>query len=214
MRRLIACLTLTFIIFSCSKSDDSPLITPEKAPNFYALTVGNSWVYKNYRYNPKTQDYEDTGVVDSISIVGTEEIDGKEYYKFRRLTTGNESKISLCNENGEHFEFYRELDGDLINDKDYIKFTKTNFEERLLVEHSWGDVFETRVKNDTVIKTEAGIFNCLKSERYAREKTGEKLNGLDCIHYSDGIGLIHDTTSSASNPTPIIKRRLHSYQVL
>ncbi len=213
MKRLLLYFTIIIFTFSCTESDNSDnQINPSDA-NFFALTVGNSWVYKNYRYNPTTGAYDNTGVIDSISIVGIQDFSGESYFKFRRLTTGNEEGITFCNPNGEHFEFLREFEGSLINEEGSINFTNSNNEERLLQENESGNIYEILVEGNSVISVEAGEFDCINSERYAKNSDGEQLPGLDRFYYSSGIGLIYDTSSFVSNSTPSIIRRLDSYEV-
>jgi len=213
MKHLLLCLCIVTLTFSCTESDDSGNQIDDPEANFYALTVGNSWVYKNYKYSLVTDAYEDTGVVDSVSIVGVEDLSGESYFKFRRLTTGNEEGITFCNPNGEYFEFLREDEGDLIDEEGIIKFTNNNYEERLLQENSWGNIYEALVEGTTTINVEAGEFDSLSSERYAKNSEGEQLDGLDRFYYANGFGLIYDTSSTVSNSTPSIIRRLDAYEV-
>jgi len=101
------------LLSSCTTSETNQ----DSESNFYALTIGNEWVYKNYRYNINTQLYDDTGVVDAVRIVGTEVVNENTYFKFRRFTTGNEAGITFCNPNGEHFELLIRMigeDGEII----------------------------------------------------------------------------------------------------
>lgn len=217
MKNLFLCFCIIAFTFSCTQSDNTEnQINPPDA-NFYALTVGNSWVYKNYKYNPSTETYDDTGIIDSVSIVGTQDFFGVSYFKFRRLTTGNEAEITFCNENGEHFEFFREFEGYLINEEGSIKFTNSNFEERLLhgITNGGSDisVYETLMVGNTTINVEAGEFSSINSERYATSFEGEQYPGLDRFYYASGFGLIYDTSSFVSNSTPTIIRRLDSYEV-
>ena len=213
MKRLLLCFCIIAFIFSCTESDNSDnQINPPDA-NFFALTVGNSWVYKNYKYNSVTETYDDTGVIDSISIVDIQDLSGESYYKFRRLTTGNEEGITFCNPNGEHFEFLREFEGNLINEEGSIKFTNSNNEERLLQENQWGNIYEVLIEGNSIISVEAGEFDCINSERYAKNSDGEQLPGLDRFYYASGVGLIYDTSSFVSNSIPVIIRRLDSYEV-
>jgi hypothetical protein len=216
MKNLLLCFCIIAFTFSCAESDDSENQINLPYTNFYALTVGNSWIYKNYKYNPSTEAYDDTGVIDSVSIVGTQDIFGVSYFKFRRLTTGNEAEITFCNENGEHFEFFREFEGNLINEEGSIKFTNSDFEERLLfgIPNGGSDivVYETLVDGNTTIIVEAGEFDCINSERYAAFQ-GEQAPGLDRFYYASGFGLIYDTSSFVDNPTPTIIRRLDSFEI-
>ena len=212
MKRVFSILFVVTLFLSCSSNDDSQSSDIQEE-NFYALTVGNSWVYKNYKYSSISETYEDTGVIDSISIIETEELNTNTYFKFRRLTTGNENNITFCNANGEHFELLRDSSGYLINDLGKIKFINSNFEERILSENFLGTILEKLVEGSQEISVEAGTFNCINSERYAKDDQGEQLPGLDRFYYSDGFGLIYDTSSFVSQDTPSIIRRLDSYNV-
>ncbi|MFT5846980.1 MAG: hypothetical protein ACJARX_000052 [Psychroserpens sp.] len=132
MKRILISVCFFAYLFSCSSDDSVTLETQEY--NFYALTVGDSWIYKNYRYDQNSEIYEDTGVKDSISIIGTEDLFGNTYFKFRRLTTGNEEAITFCNPNGEYFENLREFEGNLVKDDGTVKFTNSDYSVRTLSE--------------------------------------------------------------------------------
>ena len=205
---------LCFIAFFYSCSDDATTVPDTQSDNFYALTVGNSWVYKNYRYNPQTEVYDDTGVIDSISIISTEDIDGQTYFKFRRLTTGNEAGITFCNANGEHFEYLREDNGNLITSEGDVKFTNSDFSLRVLSENNWGNIVEQLEEGESALEVEAGTFTCINSERYAILSDGNNSPGLDRFYYANGYGLIYDTSSFVSSDIPSIIRRLDTYVVL
>ncbi|MDG5492497.1 hypothetical protein [Psychroserpens sp. SPM9] len=211
MKRILLYLCALTFTFSCSNDSTTPE-TPEA--NFYALTVGNSWVYKNYRYNSNTQLYEDTGVIDSVSIISTEELFGDTYFKFRRLTTGNEEGITFCNPNGEHFEYLREDNGNLVRSDGTVKFTNNDFSLRVLSENAWGDIVEQLVEGESTMNVEAGSFICINSERYALlSPDNDPSPGLDRFYYADGFGLIYDTSSYVSNEIPAIIRRLDTYTI-
>lgn len=211
MKRILITVCILSLFFSCANDDSLTNETPQE-DNFYALTVGNSWVYKNYKYDINSQTYEDTGVVDSVSIVSKETILGVEYFKFRRLTTGNEDDITFCNPNGEHFEYLREYDGNLIWDDGRVKFTNSDYSERILNTNSNFSLREILIEGETELTVEAGTFTCINSERYA-VSNGEQLSGLDKFYYADGYGLIYDTSSFTSSEVPVIIRRLQSYNV-
>ena len=212
MKRLFLLVPIFALVFSCNSDDDS-LPQPESEDNFYALTMGNEWVYRNYKYNVNTQLYEDTGVVDSVSIAGTESIDGNTYYKFRTYTTGNDEGITFCNPNGEHFEWLRDVDGNLIRSDGSIKFTYTNYNERLLTTNSGVSIYETLQNGTYEVILEAGTFTGMFSERYARADDGSEYSGRDTFVYVDGIGMVYDTSSFITQEVPTIERRLTSYTV-
>lgn len=213
MNRLFILITFIALFFSCNSSDDEQLLQLE-TDNFYALTVGNSWVYKNYKYDMNTQTYFDTGVIDSLSIVGTEIVNGNTYYKFRRYTTGNELNITYCNANGEYFELLRDSLGYFVRSDGNIKFTNSDFNERLLTSNNGVTIYETLMTNEVEQIVEAGTFQCVFSERYARDDSNnQQLPGLDTFFYSEGIGLIYDTSSFVTQDIPSIIRRLDSYSI-
>ncbi|WP_353778883.1 hypothetical protein [Winogradskyella sp. 3972H.M.0a.05] len=212
MKRIFFYVCFASIILSCNSNEDSQNQDSQES-NFYALTVGNSWVYKNYRYNPNSEEYDDIGVIDSISIVALEEIAGNSYFKFRRWTTGNEEGISFCNPNGEHFEWLREFEGKLINPEGKVKFVNNDIAERLLAEYEYGNIYEALREGTEILDVESGTFDCIYSERYLINNSGIQTPGLDRFYYSEGVGLIYETASFISQSIPTIIRRLDSYNV-
>ncbi len=212
MNRILFCLLFSTLFFACNTSDDvqSP---PQTSANFYALTVGNTWVYKNYKYNINTQVYDDTGVIDSVSIVATETVLGNTFYKFRTLTTGNENQVSFCNPNGEHFELLREENGYLLRDNGTVKFVHTSFEPILVDSDSSFEYYLKLNETTTTMQTPAGNFDCASMNYYVLNEDEEQLPGTNNYLYADGIGMVYDTTSFVSQSIHSIERRLVSYQV-
>lgn len=215
MKRLFLLLSLTtlFFIFSCSGPEDLSQTESISDGGFYALKVGNSWVYKHYQRNPFTEEYEENEIVDSVSIVGTEEISGEIYFKFRTFTTGNDSNNLIYNLNGESFELLREDNGNLIDETGIIKFTNNNFEERVIGTSFSPTIFEILIDETATITTEAGEFHCIYSERFARSDQGVLFDGRDRFYYSEGIGLIENSLSTIVSGTIFYFRRLVSFSV-
>ena len=119
-------------------------------------------MYRNYSYDSSTDDYEDTGVLYAVSIVGKEDIFGNTYYKFKTLTTGNETmSCSICNENGERIRYYREYEGKFVTSNGFVAFTNNDYSDRVLSEHSWGTVMETLIKGEIDLTVEAGTFTSI-----------------------------------------------------
>ena len=213
MKKVVLIFSVCLLFFSCSSDDDSQ---PENQSetNFYGLVVGNSWVYKYYSRNPNTDVYDiDVGVTDSISVIGTEEFLGNTYFKVRRLTTGNDLESSLYNSNGESFELLRESEGNLIDSDGVIRFTNNDYSPRLIEEQDWGDIYERLIENEIDLTIEAGTFTSVYSERYVITTEEVQLPGTSHNYYSEGIGLIMDTTTFVTNPTHVYERRLVSYVV-
>lgn len=211
MKRIIYVCFFAFLLSSCATDNDDNLQNSDS--NFYALTVGNQWVYKNYKYNAETEDYDDTGVVDNVSVIGTETINGNVYFNFKRITTGNEEGITFCNANGEHFELLRDSLGYLIDDGGMIKYANNDFTARTVNHQDWGTVFDQLISLNNEITLEAGTFESTYTQRYAMLPNGEQANAIDHFYYVDGIGLVFDTSSISSEDIPRIKRRLDSYVI-
>lgn len=213
MKRLFFCFYVITLFFSCNTLEETESLNSLSNNNFFGLDVGNSWVYKNYKYNPNTGSYIDTGVIDSVKIIDKKIISGISYFEFKTKTSGNESGITFCNPNGIQLEYLRESDGSLISNDGHIKFTYNNFNERLLKVHQWGTVYETLVEGSSILNVEAGEFKCINSERYSKNLDNHILPGLDRFYYAKGVGLIYDTSSFATSSNPTIIRRLYSYKI-
>ena len=212
MKRTVYLCLIALLAFSCTTSDNNE-DQQDPESNFYALTVGNNWVYKNYRYNINTQTYDDTGVIDSVSIVGTESINDNTYYKFRRWTTGNDDNITFCNPNGEHFELLRDSLGYLVWEDGTIKYANNDFSAMPKTIADWGTIYDELIALDNEITVEAGTFVSTYTQRYVILNDGEQAPGLDHFYYADGFGLIYDTSSFVSQDIPAIIRRLDSYNI-
>ena len=120
IKQFLLCICITAFGVSC---DNEPVFENENnsaEANFYALEVGNFWVYKSKRYDVLEEQYFDNGVIDSVSIVGTEIIQDETYFIFRTKTTGNDNQNIFNNPNGVKIEYLRELDGSLINEEGKI----------------------------------------------------------------------------------------------
>ncbi len=211
---LLVCLvfTLVCVCVSCS-SDDNTIPEPEE--NFYALRVGNSWVYKHYRReNALSNVFNDTGVIDSVKIVDTEEINGNTFFKFRIRTSGNETNAALCAPNGERFVNFRDSLGYLVTDTGIVEFSRDDNQEFLLYTSGSLQVYTARGEGNETISTTAGDFDCEWMKIYAKEEPNlELLPALDKVYYADGIGKVFSTCSFASQNTHVMERRLISYNV-
>jgi len=225
MKRIL--ITLSFLAFFCScTSNDDSQTEDLQTDNFYALTVGNSWEYRWYNFNPGTSEEPNpneltssTPVTESISIVGTEELNGNLYYKFKKVISGNDELggISILPYSGEYFEYYRDSLGFLINSDGDIKFVNNSNEEFLMYEGNpqsdlhfgYGNLSENTV--DFV--TEAGSFECLEMLiKWVNQDV--EAPAVNHHYFADGVGLIKDEIVFIANPYGSgYQRRLESYNV-
>ncbi|MGY0391798.1 hypothetical protein ACW5R3_04430 [Bizionia sp. KMM 8389] len=214
LRNFLIILLLT-CVFSCSSDADDTLNTSNQSNDsgFYALKVGNWWVYKKFSRDNSNQTFEDTGVIDSVRITGTTEINGKTYFQLHTKTTGNESNNPIYGENGERTELVRDSLSYLIQDSGAIMFTYLDYNERVVSTNDWGNIYETSYPDEVSTTVPAGDFICAYSERYAKSPEGEQFPGLDVVNYAEGIGLVFYTYSFVTDANHVMESRLDSYLV-
>ena len=190
MKKLLYIFSIITILSSCNSDDDTP-----QQSNFYALTVGNSWVYKYYNYNSDTNNYDDISITKTVSILGTEEINGDTYFKFKQTTIHSDDE-SL---NSENFYFLRDYEGNLIDETNRLLFTNSNNDEILLKNFGGDKEYFKLQDNEEEITTDVGVFNCKFGKKY-RINSGESLPYLTTnIYYKDGVGLIKTKRSVTYN---------------
>lgn len=70
------------ILFSCKKEDNSQISSNETVyDNYMPLKLGNYWVYKYNELDSVGNNITSVTKFDTITIIGKETINGKEYYK-------------------------------------------------------------------------------------------------------------------------------------
>ncbi|MBU2928744.1 hypothetical protein [Winogradskyella psychrotolerans] len=213
MKRIIYVCFIAMLLSSCTTSDNNQ----DLDSNFYALTVGNQWHYRWYSVNNEGVE-SPRDVQESISIVGTEEINGSIYYRFNRIISGNENGNYLfAPENGEHFEYYRDSLGYLVNQDGYIKFSN-NSDEPFFIGSIDISEFEVTMlgelqSENLFYSTEAGSFDCLEVIATYTREDGYIYLATNNSYYSDGIGLIKDEQVLLASENAGYLRKLISYNV-
>ena len=206
-------LLAVLIIASCSTSDDNAT----EDSNFYALTVGNSWEYRWFGVNNAGEE-SPLDVSESITIVGTEDINDQLYYKFSRIISGNFNGVyGHVPENGEHFEYYRDSLGYLVNRVGQIKFYNQPNAPFVMYSHNDG----TGTVNGTAetapdhiaYTSEAGTFDCMTLTVTYERDDGFIYPANDRFYYSDGIGLVKDDHVFIVSETAGYYRKLESYTI-
>lgn len=208
---LLACLTFAIYCISCSNDDNT--IT-ESNGGFYALTVGNTWVYAHQRRVGQSEEFENINVIDSVEIVGTEEINGNTFFKFRTRTSGNESNQAFCSPNGEHFKHYRDSLGYLVNEYGKVFYSRDDNQEFLIRGVNSFYLYTALAEGTETISVTAGDFECQRMEVYAREAPdATPFPGLDRYYFTEGVGIIFNTSSYSNNPSHTVERSLLSYNI-
>lgn len=216
MMRPFILLPFFLLILSCDTNEDAVVQQPE-TDNFYALNVGNSWVYKYYsgvtNENPVGID---TGVIDSVKIISTEEYNGHIYYKFRSIVSGiNPSANPIpWRENGESFKLMRDSLGYLIDDTGHVEFVSDSYNEIFIDEYDFHKTFAQLMPETVVFESEGIEFECKKMLLlHRRLDDNSQLPFINEYYYSNGIGLISDDVGFISSNDSRYQRRLVSYSV-
>ncbi|QRM88050.1 hypothetical protein FG167_02025 [Lacinutrix sp. WUR7] len=214
MKRILFTVCFFALFFSCN-SDDDDNNSSEAEDNFYALTVGNSWEYRYYDLDTSSDSFVASTIVENVSIVSTEEIEGETYFKFRYFVTGNDVNSLNYPLNGESFRYFREDSESLVDDSNTIIFLRENHDEVLIGNLSGPILQYLRLAEDThVLTTNAGTFETLDMELYARDGDGNPYPGISHYYYAEGIGLVLNTTTFISTEQHFLERRLESYSIV
>ncbi|WP_191860568.1 hypothetical protein [Hanstruepera ponticola] len=201
------------ILFSCSSSDDKIGNRIPEASSFYGLKIGNSWVYKTDRFSFSDNQYYDSGIIDSVSVIGIENIFDNDYFVIETITSGNSIGSAYGNLNGVKYEYLRESEGALLNENNEVIFDNDDFTEKIINQGNWGALYERLVEEMANVTVPAGEFVCYDRHRYGRTPDGHLMPSLDHEYYAEGIGLIYDSTSWLVEENPFVIKKLDSYSV-
>lgn len=109
MKKIVTILAFAIAMSSCSNDDDN---NPEE---FFNLKVGNQWVYKRYTGNETQETY--TGKTDTVKVVGTEIVEGKEYFRITHTDDFLDEESLRVDESGH-----------LISSRGYVQHPGTDNE--------------------------------------------------------------------------------------
>lgn len=93
---LIFAVALAFYLASCSSDDNSTNPTP--TGDYYKLNTNNYWVYETTDIDPDTNEKD--VYKDSTVIVSQEVKEGKNAYKLKTYSNGDDSEVYQYSENG------------------------------------------------------------------------------------------------------------------
>jgi len=202
MKRIFLLIVVALIFNSCDSNDDSPV----EELDAYGLKIGNSWEYKYYRYNCASDgsiiDKVDSGVVEKREVVGTEEINGVQYFKLKYDVTGvDSSNTFLFPENGVSYKYFRNEGDELIeyiNGDEYFRFSYANYNEQLVSVNDWGDIY---IKlNEELVPIGVGLnsLDCFEMEIYAKNSDGVRFPGTSYEYYYPSIGFVKSIIAFSS----------------
>ncbi|PHR15047.1 MAG: hypothetical protein COA40_02560 [Aequorivita sp.] len=218
MKFSLSVLILFSVLFiSCNKDDGTPQEEQELSePNFYALTVGNSWRYEYFQRIDRTDEFESLGAFDDVSITGTSEINGNTFYTFETTTSGNDGTSAIVPDNGTVVTKLRDSSGYLIDENHLKYFSNSNINQEYLIRDATSEakIYGVLTDIDANLTVLAGSFVCSVNELYAKFLDGSVSPGRDFYFYSEEIGQIKTTTSWVSDSLTKVEKRLVSYNIL
>ncbi len=192
MKKFIFLLQLFLILFfySCKDSD-----TPN-SNNFYPLAVDNYWIYEKFNID-ENGNSSPTNHRDTIRVIGTENINGTNYYVLEKIN-GLSSSI----------EYRRDSLGYIVNEKgEFVySFLDTQDDETvtysIIVSDPYGFTFENTISNpSTTIDVSAGSFDCIE---YQQRITNDVpsitwTEKFDYTYFAKDVGLIHSIQNWATS---------------
>jgi|GEM_PF-1219017 len=217
MKFSLSVLIVFSVLFtSCNKDDGTPQEAQELSePNFYALTVGNSWRYEYFQRIDRTDEFESLGAFDDVSITGTSEINGNTFYTFETTTSGNDGTSAIVPDNGTVVTKLRDSSGYLIDENHLKYFSNSNINQEYLIRDAPGDakIYGVLASVDSNVQVAAGDFVCSVNELFAKFTDGNISPGRDYYSYSEEIGQVKSTCSFVSDSLTRVERRLVSYNI-
>ena len=216
MKRILFILGFLAMVSSCNSDDDS-----SQQSNFYALTVGNSWVYKYYTKDLNTGGFTVfANRIDSVEIIDTEILNNQTYYTFKTKSTQTENNnIGLPGfEIGEweNISYKRDSLGYLVSNTGNKLYWNNNHEEIFWHSNSDpdSDVFAKLNDEGTFLNIEAGNFECLDMEIYLKNINTNIVNQTAShIYYSEGIGNICEKIGYLNGEETTYERRLDTFLI-
>lgn len=75
------------------------------------------------------------------------------------------------------------------------------------------NLYRKTIEEPIIINSNTGSFNCIEMQNYIVTEDGTTLDGVSKIHYSEGVGLVQQTCVYASSSTPVMIKKLNSYNI-
>jgi len=213
MKTIILALVISFISISCVQEN---IENPKVVENFYALSVGNSWVYRYYKLDVETNEYSlFANRTDSVSIIKKEIFNGETFYQFQTISTqvdGNNLPEFYGFHDGVFISttYLRDSLGYLIYKSGNKKYWNNNFEESFVYAANNKDVYRRLNKDLSIIKVEAGEFKSYNMEFFTKDETTRETI-ISNFYYANGIGKVFERFGFIANGKTLYEKRLDSY---
>lgn len=216
MRKLHLILLIPFLaVFcdSCKEEEQNSLFSNPNGIDYLQLKVGNFWVYDNLT-GALFQEEILSPYLDTVSITGTQEINGNTYFVF-------ESTYNLYGEEKGVSQVVRDSSGYLVNKEGHILFSETNFIDKFRKYIVWDEVTDSTATVETYmfsnirsVEIPFGRFNVLTfvKELQYNKVIDQQSGQMYSFHYAQGIGRVKYWLDKPLNKR-IYHRRLVKYFV-
>lgn len=204
----------SFLLVSCNNDDGNE--TPQEQETdsgFFALQVGNVWVYNYFRADNDTGELINQGGTETVEIIDEEMIGGEAIFTMRTTTVDNNNTCAICNEDPLVITKVKDSLGYLVEIDGPILFSSMSTEDFLVSSQGFGDIYRVLKPNEVLVTVPAGQFATKDNERYAIDLEGNRFAGQDNLYYADGVGEIRQTISTVNALRILYEKQLISYTV-
>lgn len=213
-RVLLLFLSFSVLFVSCKKDDGNDVPQEQEVDaGFFALQVGNSWVYNYFRLDSNTGDLINVGATETVEITSEEEIGGETIFTMRTTTVDDDDTCVLCNNDPIVITKVKDSLGYLVEVDGPIVFSSINTRDYKIASFEYGDIYQVLNPNEVSISVPAGQFVVKDNERYAVKPDGTLFDGRSNLYYAEGIGAIRETYSGVTHLRILFERHLMSYTV-
>jgi len=215
MKNIPFFILLLLVFGACNSDDNADEINEEIEENFFALKVGNTWTYNYFSRVGQTEEFENLGAVDQVTILSKTEINGETYFEMQTTTILGDQFCTVCPDEGVANRMVRDSLGYLIDTEGVIIFSSQDVDtDYLILEFEQYDIFGKLLLESELISVEAGNFECLKNEVFAVfEADGSISQGRDYIYFADGVGQTLRKYSGVMNPQHRWEKRLMNFTI-
>ncbi|HEY6171648.1 MAG TPA: hypothetical protein VIX80_05255 [Candidatus Kapabacteria bacterium] len=181
-RNILICLATTLLFTGCNSNSSEPT----NANEISYLKVGNKWIYSFTDFNPDGS-IERT-MIDSLEVIGTSVIDGKEYFQFSKGGYQRVDEQGLWARNISNskeilgFKYPTSIGDRWGYDTSLIMYGQSSQDTQYLS--------RATLKLDTTIQTEAGTFSCIKYVEESYLKSDGTLFNRDYLFVDPKKGLV------------------------
>lgn len=177
-RKMISVFAILLMAFSCNNDDNSESNNVEESGFFSedVLKVGNKWVYKTYDNrntisNPA--DYEFTGKVDSIEVIGVTNVNGVNFF-VRRTRSFNINTSTFLGENiyyerinnKGHWVIRTLLNGNETEESGFVRHPGDDFEHTYSQNYEFEGVIEYKLYDNENINVEGKNYEVAPYKGY------------------------------------------------